>query len=138
MNAGLAAMITEAFAIQKQLLSGSDDSIENGRPRPTPARHRPRRSGFSNGHEEPWHEPLAAPVPSPKRRHIALCPSLVDKDETLKASALKAWARARPSSASRIRSRRCSVSTSSGRESVVLIANDGITRCGAYKPAIVQ
>ena len=27
-NAGLAAMITEAFAIQKQLLSGSDDSIE--------------------------------------------------------------------------------------------------------------
>jgi site-specific DNA recombinase len=28
LNAGLAAMITEAFAIQKQLLSGSDDSIE--------------------------------------------------------------------------------------------------------------
>ncbi len=27
-NAGLAAMITEAFAIRKQLLSGSDDSIE--------------------------------------------------------------------------------------------------------------
>jgi site-specific DNA recombinase len=27
-NAGLAAVVTEAFAIQKQLLSGSDDSIE--------------------------------------------------------------------------------------------------------------
>jgi site-specific DNA recombinase len=27
-NAGLAAMITEAFAMQKLLLSGSDDSIE--------------------------------------------------------------------------------------------------------------
>ena len=28
-------------------------------------------------------EPLAAPAPSPKRRHIGLGPSLVEKDETL-------------------------------------------------------
>ena len=28
-------------------------------------------------------EPFAAPAPSPKWRHIGLCPSLVEKDETL-------------------------------------------------------
>ena len=27
-------------------------------------------------------EPLAAPAPSPQWRHIGLCPSLVEKDET--------------------------------------------------------
>jgi hypothetical protein len=70
----------------------------------------------------------------PKRSRLSF--SIVSRRCAIKASALDASARACASSALRANSNCCSVATSSGRESFVLIAKDGITRPRACDPAI--